>query len=113
MSAYDNINTRYKTLTGRTLEQSAKIHKQRTQDIERQLADYNAELERRRKENAAFRERMKSEDVGMMGGAPTNNVGAGEIAGLGVGPQGEPGINKKKKKSPITFSMFRRKRPQI
>lgn len=113
MSAYDNINTRYKTLTGRTLEQSAKIHKERTQNIEKQLADYNAELERRRKENAAFRERMKSEDVGMMGGAPTNNVGAGEIAGLGVGPQGEPGINKKKKKSLIPFSMFRRKRPQI
>jgi hypothetical protein len=28
---------------------------------------------------------------------PTNNVGGGNIAGVGVGPQGEPGVNKKKK----------------
>lgn len=28
---------------------------------------------------------------------PANNVGGGAIAGLGVGPQGEPGIKKKKK----------------
>jgi hypothetical protein len=26
--------------------------------------------------------------------APTNNVGGGAIAGLGVGPQGEPGIRR-------------------
>lgn len=28
---------------------------------------------------------------------PVNNVGGGNIAGVGVGPQGEPGINKNKK----------------
>jgi hypothetical protein len=28
---------------------------------------------------------------------PTNNVGGGAIAGIGVGPQGEPGIKKKRK----------------
>ena len=28
---------------------------------------------------------------------PTNNVGGGAVAGLGVGPDGEPGIKKKKK----------------
>jgi len=27
------------------------------------------------------------------GGAPTNNVGSGQIAGAGVGPQGEPGVS--------------------
>ena len=48
------------------------------------------------------------EDVSMIGGAPANNVGGGAIAGLGVGPDGEPGINKKKK-TPITFKMLRRK----
>jgi hypothetical protein len=30
--------------------------------------------------------------------APANSVGGGNIAGLGVGPQGEPGIKKKKRK---------------
>lgn len=29
---------------------------------------------------------------------PTNNVGSGKIAGAGVGPQGEPGVPRKKKK---------------
>jgi hypothetical protein len=38
------------------------------------------------------------------GGAPVNNVGSGNIAGLGVGPQGEPGGPNplfKKKKSDV------------
>ncbi len=39
--------------------------------------------------------------------APVNVVGGGQIAGLGVGPQGEPGIKKKKKVIP--FAMFTRK----
>ena len=52
------------------------------------------------KEGAMKRERQvqyfkhMSED---MGAVPTNNVGSGNIAGVGVGPQGEPGVNKKKK----------------
>ena len=42
--------------------------------------------------------------------APTNNVGGGQVAGLGVGPKGEPGVNKKKKL--ISFISFvRRKKP--
>jgi|TARA_S200002703_G_scaffold159442_1_gene172921 hypothetical protein len=32
--------------------------------------------------------------------APTNSAGAGNVAGIGVGPDGEPGIKKKKKKNP-------------
>lgn len=46
------------------------------------------------------------EDVGMMGGAPTNNVGDGNIAGLGIGPRGEPGINLKRKRKVIPFKSF-------
>jgi hypothetical protein len=38
---------------------------------------------------------------------PVNNVGDGNIAGLGVGPQGDP-VFKKKKKKPIDFNLFRR-----
>lgn len=36
-------------------------------------------------------------------GAPVNAVGGGAIAGLGVGPQGEPPVRKRKK-----FSVFMR-----
>lgn len=37
-----------------------------------------------------------------------NAAGGGNVAGLGVGPQGEPGV-KKKKKNIMTFSRFMRK----
>jgi hypothetical protein len=43
--------------------------------------------------------------------APVNAVGGGQIAGVGVGPQGEPGVNKKKKLTPF-MSFIRRKKPQ-
>jgi len=43
--------------------------------------------------------------------APTNSVGNGTaVAGLGVGPQGEPGIKKKKKVASF-ISFMRRKAP--
>ncbi len=53
---------------------------------------------------------MIKEDVAS-GGAPMNSVGGGAIAGIGVGPQGEPGVDKKKKKTPIIGEMNRRKKP--
>jgi len=42
---------------------------------------------------------------------PTNAVGGGAVAGLGVGDQGEPGVNKKKKKNAIMSfkDFFKRK----
>jgi hypothetical protein len=40
--------------------------------------------------------------------APVNAVGGGQVAGLGVGPQGEPGISKKKKLASF-ISFIRRK----
>lgn len=39
---------------------------------------------------------------------PVNSAGAGNVAGIGVGPQGEPGINKKKKLLPFK-QFFKRK----
>ena len=42
--------------------------------------------------------------------APVNAVGGGQIAGVGVGPQGEPGIKKKKKVASF-ISFMRRKTP--
>lgn len=41
--------------------------------------------------------------------APVNNVGGGNIAGLGIGPQGEPGVDKKNKKKVVPFKTFMRK----
>jgi hypothetical protein len=35
-----------------------------------------------------------------------NAAGAGNVAGLGVGPQGEPGVNKKKKTVLASFKRF-------
>ena len=35
--------------------------------------------------------------------APVNAVGGGAVAGLGVGPQGEPGVKKRKTASFISF----------
>ena len=42
---------------------------------------------------------------------PTNSVGTGAVAGIGIGPQGEPGINRKKGLTPF-MSFIRRKKPQ-
>ena len=41
-----------------------------------------------------------------------NVVGGGNIAGLGIGNQGEPGVNPKKKKAVIPFKTFVRKKPE-
>jgi hypothetical protein len=38
--------------------------------------------------------------------APVNAVGGGQIAGVGVGAQGEPGVNLKKKKKVVPFKSF-------
>lgn len=54
---------------------------------------------------------IKEDGIGMVGGSPTNAVSGGDIAGLGVGPQGEPGVNKKKKLTPF-LSFIRRKAPK-
>ena len=51
------------------------------------------------------RKKRMSED------APANAVGTGSVAGLGVGSQGEPGVNKKKRLTPF-LSFIRRKKPQ-
>jgi hypothetical protein len=48
------------------------------------------EIDRVHKKHADFEKTMNEE-------VPVNNVGAGKIAGVGVGDQGEPGVKKKKK----------------
>jgi hypothetical protein len=51
------------------------------------------------------RKKRMSED------APANAVGTGAVAGVGVGAQGEPGVNKKKGLTPF-IAFIRRKKPQ-
>lgn len=43
---------------------------------------------------------------------PVNNVSGGQVAGVGVGPQGEPGINKKKRITPF-LAFVKRKGPKV
>ena len=43
--------------------------------------------------------------------APVNAVGGGQVAGLGVGPQGEPGVKLRNKKKVMPFAVFARKSP--
>lgn len=47
--------------------------------------------------------------AGAVGGAPTNNVGSGAIAGSG-GKGGEPGVSKKR--NPVMKGLLTRKPPQ-
>ena len=44
--------------------------------------------------------------------APTNIVSGGQIAGVGVGPQGEPGIKKKKDKL-LSFTSFIKRKSNV
>lgn len=46
--------------------------------------------------DSVFEERFLKDDT--VGGIPTNNVGSGAIAGMGVGPDGEPGVTRAQQK---------------
>src|SRR5210317_1985978 len=48
--------------------------------------------------------------VNRMEDAPANAAGSGNVAGIGVGPDGEPGVNPKKKKDerdPLMFGKYK------
>lgn len=51
------------------------------------------------------------QEDGVTGGAPTNAVSTGQVAGIGVGPQGEPGV--KKKKIATFISYMSRRMPKV
>jgi len=60
----------------------------------------------------SFINSMKDKTEDMKEDAPVNSVGSGAVAGIGVGAQGEPGVNLKKKKNIASFiSFIRRKQP--
>ncbi len=69
---------------------------------------------KKRERQVQYFKHMNEDGIGMVGGVPVNNAGAGEIAGLGIGKQGEPGVNRKKKKSVLPFkSFFNRNPPKL
>ena len=67
----------------------------------------------KRERQVQYFKHMNEDGGAMVGGQPvvSSNVGDGQIAGLGVGRQGEPGVNPKKKKAVIPFKTFVRKKP--
>jgi len=78
----------------------------------------HAEIEKQSKEKPNLKtaidrleKHVNREDVSMVGGSPANNVGGGDVAGLGVGPQGEPGVKLRDKKKVVPFAIFTRKPP--
>jgi hypothetical protein len=66
----------------------------------------------KREREVEYFKHMKEDGEGCACGAPTNNVGSGNIAGTG-GKAGEPGVNPKKKKSPILMGLGSREPPKI
>lgn len=61
-----------------------------------------------------YNKQIAEEGLGLVGGSPTMSAGTGEIAGLGIGDQGEPGVRRKKKKSVMPFkSFFNRNPPKL
>lgn len=61
-----------------------------------------------------FKQYVKEDGMGggAVAAAPTNAVGGGAIAGSG-GKGGEPGVNLKKKKTPVMMPVMTRKPPKI
>jgi high-affinity K+ transport system ATPase subunit B len=107
MSAYDKINKRFTKLSGgQTLGQRTEYWKKEHERLTKELEAHDAEMKRRKAV-------QKEEHVSLVGGTPVNNVGDGNIAGLGIGKDGEPGVNKKRKKSVVPFKTFNRNPPRI
>ncbi len=77
--------------------QAAAQREKKHEELEKQMKARHASGKEDLKGAIDRLEKSIKEDGGMVGGSPVNSVGGGEIAGLGVGPQGEPGIKKKRK----------------
>lgn len=65
------------------------------------------------KAGAEKRERQVQYFKHMKEEVPVNNVSGGQIAGTGVGPQGEPGVKKKKNGMIPFMTFFKRKGPKV
>lgn len=63
-----------------------------------ELVNQKMQLDELFKDSYSFTWHTKHKGLKEDGEVPTNNVGSGNIAGVGVGPDGEPGISKKNQK---------------
>jgi hypothetical protein len=92
------LSTREKFLRGLKrggydVDERAKYWDQKKKELETQHAEYVRQ--------GIIKPKVQ-EDV------PVNNVSGGKIAGVGVGPQGEPGVKKKKKLASFISFMTRK-----
>jgi hypothetical protein len=78
---------------GYDVEERAKYWENKKKELERQHAEYEKQ--------GILKPKTANED------APVNNVGGGQVAGLGVGAQGEPGVQKKRKVASFISFMTR------
>ena len=80
------------------------------------ISSLRKERDEIRKKDWAGPQHVKNHDFAIHGlqraigeDAPVNAVGGGAVAGLGVGPQGEPGVKLRNKKKVVPFAIFTRK----
>ena len=80
------------------------------------ISSLRKERDEIRKKEWAGPQHVKNHDFAIHGlqraigeDAPVNAVGGGAVAGLGVGPQGEPGVKLRNKKKVVPFAIFTRK----
>ena len=80
------------------------------------ISSLRKERDEIRKKEWAGPQHVKNHDFAIHGlqraigeDAPVNAVGGGAVAGLGVGPQGEPGVKLRNKKKVMPFAIFARK----
>ena len=80
------------------------------------ISSLRKERDEIRKKEWAGPQHVKNHDFAIHGlqraigeDAPVNVVGGGAVAGLGVGPQGEPGVKLRNKKKVMPFAIFTRK----
>jgi hypothetical protein len=80
------------------------------------ISSLKKERDEIRKKEWAGPQHVKNHDFAIHGlqraigeDAPVNAVGAGAVAGLGVGSQGEPGVKLRNKKKVMPFALFARK----
>lgn len=80
------------------------------------ISSLRKERDEIRKKEWAGPQHVKNHDFAIHGlqraigeDAPVNTVGGGAVAGLGVGPQGEPGVKLRNKKKVVPFAIFTRK----
>ena len=78
-----------------------------TSHHEKAKATLKATIEKKRRSKKTARKTRTKKLAAVAEEAPVNNVGGGQVAGLGVGPQGEPGRRKS------LLPMLRRRKPSF